>query len=41
VHDGGNGKQFFKDGLQPNGLKLKSMQTLEKGVIVLSYQTMQ
>ena len=37
----GNGKRFFKDGLQTNGLKLINTQTLDKGVIVLSYQTIQ
>src|SRR4051812_48436810 len=37
----GNGKRFFKDGMQINGLKLINTQTLDKGVIVLSYQTIQ
>jgi dihydrofolate reductase len=35
----GHGKRFFKDGLQTNLLKLISTQTLDKGVIVLSYKT--
>jgi dihydrofolate reductase len=35
----GEGKRFFKEGLQTNGMKLIKTQTLEKGVIVLSYQT--
>jgi dihydrofolate reductase len=35
----GEGKGFFKDGLQTNRLKLTNMQTLDKGVIALWYQT--
>jgi dihydrofolate reductase len=34
----GNGKRFFKEGLETSGLKLLNIQTLEKGVIVLYYQ---
>lgn len=35
----GKGKRFFKDDMQSNRLKLISTQTLDKGVIVLCYQT--
>jgi len=35
----GKGERFFKDSMQSNGLKLISTQTLDKGVIVLCYQT--
>lgn len=34
----GEGKRFFKDGLQTSELKLISTQSLEKGVLVLCYQ---
>ena len=34
----GNGKRFFKDGMQTSGLKLINTQTLDKGVIALCYQ---
>ena len=36
----GKGERFFKDSMQSNGLKLISTQTLDKGVIVLCYQTL-
>jgi len=36
----GNGKRFFKDGMQTSGLKLINTQTLEKGVIALCYQSL-
>lgn len=35
----GSGKRFFKDGFQTGGLKFAEVQSLEKGVIVLRYQT--
>jgi dihydrofolate reductase len=34
----GNGKRFFKDGMQSAGLKLISTRTLDKGVIAVCYQ---
>jgi dihydrofolate reductase len=36
----GNGKRFFKDGMQTSGLKLINTQTLDKGVIALCYQSL-
>lgn len=35
----GNGKRFFKDGMQTRGLKLTNTQPLDKGVIALCYET--
>jgi len=35
----GSGKRFFKEGMQTTGLKLVKTQTLDKGVILLCYQT--
>ena len=35
----GSGKRFFKDGMQTTGLKLVNTKTIDKGVIVLYYET--
>jgi len=35
----GTGKRFFKDGMQTSGLKHINTRTLDKGVIVLYYET--
>ena len=35
----GTGKRFFKDGMQTAGLKLVNTKTIDKGVIVLYYET--
>jgi dihydrofolate reductase len=35
----GSGKRFFKDDMQTTGLKLVNTKTIDKGVIVLYYET--
>lgn len=35
----GSGKRFFKDGMHTAGLKLVKTQTLDKGLVVLCYQS--